>query len=80
MSGNLPARLSANAGDYLCNYLYWHALEAAKRPGGPIRAVFIHVPPVAAAKDTRTTRTMSNLVVAAEGVANALIKATRPRR
>jgi pyroglutamyl-peptidase len=39
-------RLSRDAGRYLCNYVYWRALEAAAQPDGPRRAVFIHVPPV----------------------------------
>ncbi len=38
--------LSRDAGTYLCNYVYWRALEAAARPGGPRLAVFIHVPRV----------------------------------
>jgi pyroglutamyl-peptidase len=36
--------LSRDAGNYLCNYAYWRALEAAAQPGGPHRAVFVHVP------------------------------------
>ncbi len=43
----VTTRLSRDAGKYLCNYIYWRALEAAARPGGPGRVVFIHVPPVA---------------------------------
>jgi len=42
------AALSRNAGNYLCNYVYWRALEAAAQPGGPRLAVFVHVPSVAA--------------------------------
>jgi pyroglutamyl-peptidase len=38
--------LSHDAGSYLCNYVYWRALEAAARPGGPRLAVFVHVPSV----------------------------------
>jgi pyroglutamyl-peptidase len=76
-SGTLPARLSVNAGDYLCNYLYWHALESVGSSGGPSRAVFIHVPPLDAGKVPRSKRTMDNLVVAAAAIAEALIK---PRR
>jgi len=38
--------LSRDAGAYLCNYVYWRALEAAAKPGGPRLAVFIHVPRV----------------------------------
>jgi pyroglutamyl-peptidase len=36
--------LSRDAGTYLCNYVYWRALEAAAAPAGPRRAVFVHVP------------------------------------
>jgi pyroglutamyl-peptidase len=38
--------LSRDAGNYLCNYVYWRALEAAAAPDGPRRAVFVHVPRV----------------------------------
>ena len=37
---------SRDAGNYLCNYVYWRALEAAAEPGGPRLAVFVHVPRV----------------------------------
>ena len=36
----VPARLSRDAGRYLCNYLCWRATEA----GGPTLAAFVHVP------------------------------------
>jgi pyroglutamyl-peptidase len=39
----VPARLSHNAGAYLCNYVYWRALELTA--GQPL-VQFIHVPPV----------------------------------
>ena len=42
----VPAALSHDAGGYLCNYLCWQAVEAARRPSGPRLAVFIHVPPL----------------------------------
>ena len=38
--------LSRDAGNYLCNYVYWRALEAAAKDG-PRRVVFVHVPRVA---------------------------------
>src|SRR6266851_2794633 len=41
---------SRNAGTYLCNYVYWRALEATARPDGPGMVVFIHVPPTRLAK------------------------------
>ena len=43
-SDGLPARLSQNAGDYLCNYLYWRVLAAAEQGKCPKKAVFVHVP------------------------------------
>lgn len=43
---HVPTRFSRDAGKYLCNYIYWRALEAAAQPDGPRRAVFVHVPPV----------------------------------
>ena len=42
----LVAVRSRNAGGYLCNYAYWHALEGGRRPGGPA-VIFVHVPAVA---------------------------------
>lgn len=78
-SGALPARLSVNAGDYLCNYVYWRALEAAKHRG-PKRAVFIHVPLVDEPEKPGSKHTLGNLVVAAEAIAHTLIDAARPRR
>lgn len=43
----VDAKLSRDAGSYLCNYLCWRALEAARTGTGPRLAAFIHVPPVA---------------------------------
>lgn len=42
--GRIPARLSRDAGRYLCNYLYWRGLESAAQPGGPKLVAFIHIP------------------------------------
>ena len=39
-----PTRLSRDAGRYLCNYVYWRALEASRC--GTL-AQFVHIPPVA---------------------------------
>jgi pyroglutamyl-peptidase len=43
-AAGLPARVSANAGDYVCNHLFYGALSALieKAPGTP--AVFVHLP------------------------------------
>jgi pyroglutamyl-peptidase len=40
----VPAAISSDAGDYLCNYLCWRAALAARQPGGPRLTAFIHVP------------------------------------
>lgn len=39
----LDARPSPSAGEYLCNFSYWLALEAVAQ-GGTKRALFVHVP------------------------------------
>lgn len=39
----LHARLSDSAGQYLCNFSYWHALEAVEQRLTR-RALFVHVP------------------------------------
>jgi len=41
---DFPARLSRDAGRYLCNYAYWRALERA-RDGRPL-VQFLHIPPI----------------------------------
>jgi pyroglutamyl-peptidase len=38
----VPARLSRDAGTYLCNYAYWRALAAA--PDGRPLVLFVHIP------------------------------------
>jgi pyroglutamyl-peptidase len=40
----VPAAISKDAGDYLCNYLCWHAALAGRERRGPRLAAFIHVP------------------------------------
>lgn len=45
-TAGIAAAPSRNAGAYLCNYVYWRALEAAARPDGPSLVIFIHVPPI----------------------------------
>jgi pyroglutamyl-peptidase len=85
-SAGVAAR-SRNAGTYLCNYVYWCALEAAARPNGPALVIFIHVPPVISKKrprrlrkPKRRTATLGDLVRAGEAVVvamNTLAAATR---
>ena len=62
----LATRLSLDAGDYLCNYVYWYALEAASRPGTLVQ--FIHVPAIMSGP---------TLLRAAEAILRTLIAARR---
>lgn len=64
-SQGLPARLSLNAGDYLCNYLYWRAL--ATKQNRPRRIAFVHVPQVS----ERFTK--AKLVEATEAITHAFL-------
>lgn len=47
----VPARLSRDAGTYLCNYAYWRALALA--PEGRPLVVFVHIPIVRTAARPR---------------------------
>ena len=42
----VPARVSRDAGAYLCNYLCWRASEACTGADAPRLVTFVHVPPV----------------------------------
>jgi pyroglutamyl-peptidase len=70
----LPARLSRNAGDYLCNYALWHATRAAAEPHGPKLAAFIHVPPLS------SRMTQDSLLTAGEAVLKAAVSVLRRKR
>jgi pyroglutamyl-peptidase len=76
---------SRNAGSYLCNYIYWRALESARAPGGPRLIAFVHVPPVRhKARPTSAKRRrvygMSDLVRASEAILIAMAALARTRR
>jgi pyroglutamyl-peptidase len=75
----LPARLSRDAGAYLCNYAYWRALRHA-RDGRPL-VQFVHIPWISAtprrATSLRSLPTLSRLVAAGENLLIALIAAGR---
>jgi pyroglutamyl-peptidase len=76
----VPAVPSHDAGNYLCNYLAWRGAEAARRPGGPRLAAFIHVPPVARKPRRRGRKpllTPAQLTRAGERLLRALAAAAR---
>jgi len=75
----LPARLSRDAGAYLCNYAYWRALQCAR--GGRPLVQFVHIPWVDAksrrASSPRSALSLSRLVAGAENLLIALVAASR---
>ncbi len=77
----VDARLSRNAGGYVCNYVYWRALAAAECNGWPRLAVFVHVPGLgripARNRTIRRRYALADLVRAGEAMAIAVIAATR---
>jgi len=74
--GRFPARLSRDAGTYLCNYVYWQALQRTGK-GRPL-VQFVHIPPLQlAARRSRKRPSFAQLVNAAESILVALIAASR---
>ncbi len=76
----VPARLSRDAGRYLCNYAYWRALESAR--GGRPLVQFVHIPPVSLKPRARRQNghrgsSLAALVRAGETLLIALVAASR---
>ena len=74
-----PARLSRDAGRYLCNYLYWRGLEQTR--GGRPLVQFVHIPPLNKSRPRRQTKkplpTFAALLQTAEALLVALVAASR---
>jgi pyroglutamyl-peptidase len=70
----VAARLSRNAGDYLCNYTLWHATRRTGGPDGLEISAFIHVPPLS------KRMTPDILLAAGEAVLQATIATLRRKR
>jgi pyroglutamyl-peptidase len=67
--------LSRDAGTYLCNYVYWRAIEAAAQPAWPRRVVFVHVPRVGRGFHGRSGRfvfTLNQLARVGEAIVMAI--------
>jgi pyroglutamyl-peptidase len=76
---------SRNAGSYLCNYIYWRALESAQVAGGPRLIAFVHVPPVRrkarpASTKRRHRYRLGDLVRASEAILVAMAALARTQR
>jgi pyroglutamyl-peptidase len=79
----VPARLSRDAGRYLCNYAYWCALTHA--PGGRPLVQFVHIPPLARnsrphRRGARRAPSLAQLVRATERLLIALAAASKHER
>ncbi len=72
------SRLSRDAGSYLCNYVYWRALE--RMDGRKPLVQFVHIPPVSNKPRRRGIRrapSLAQLINGAEAVLIALLTASR---
>ena len=80
----IKTMLSRDAGRYLCNYVYWRAVEAAEKPDGPRLVVFVHVPNVRTNQRRRGTRrpvpSVADLARVVEAIAAAAVIALRADR
>lgn len=70
----VAARLSRDAGRYLCNALFWRGLEAAAQRGGPPIVAFVHVPKLGGRVN------FAGLTRAGEAIAVAILSAARRSR
>jgi pyroglutamyl-peptidase len=75
-AAGVPTALSHDAGRYLCNYLCWRAVEAA-RDGGPRLVAFIHVPSLrrAPVHSNRSALTLDDLTQAGEAILRTALAA-----
>jgi pyroglutamyl-peptidase len=76
------ARLSTDAGRYLCNYLCWHATEAASSKNGPKLAAFVHVPLVPEKPVKKTSKkkfTLDDLARAGEAALRLIVATVKPK-
>lgn len=80
-TAKFPSRLSRDAGRYLCNYLYWRALERAGAGNGNPLVQFVHIPPIASKprhkSATKSRPTLAQLLATAEALLIALVIASR---
>jgi pyroglutamyl-peptidase len=65
-----PAECSSDAGRYLCNGVYFHALKLAAKAARPTDCVFVHLPQVGNAKsaDSEDRWSLADLLGATEAV------------
>jgi len=76
----VPARMSRDAGRYLCNYIYWRALERAPKSRPLVQ--FVHIPTVSLKPRRkrhggRPALSIADLIPAGESLLIALVAASR---
>ena len=80
-ASRVPVKLSRDAGRYLCNYVYWRALERA--PGGRPLVQFVHIPAVPKGPSRKRVQTrrrppsLGQLVATAEMLLVELVAASK---
>jgi pyroglutamyl-peptidase len=81
-TAGVDARLSRDAGTYICNYVYWRALEAAGKGHAPELVVFVHVPNLRSRKRRKSPLRLPPLNRLVHAAATMLIaaRAYRPAR
>lgn len=72
-------RLSRDAGRYLCNYLSWRSIEAARAQDGPKLAAFVHVP-LTATDPTSQRMRVDELTDAGEAILLEMVRLARAAR
>ena len=79
LAGAAGTRLSRDAGRYLCNYVYWRALEQVR--GTRPLVQFVHIPPVGTKprprRRSKQPPTLGQFLKPAEALLIALIAASR---
>ena len=83
-TAGVPAKLSRDAGRYLCNYLSWRALEASAGCGNLPISAFIHIPlvprPSAGAHRKANGMTSAELAQAGHNILMAMVPLARRAR
>jgi pyroglutamyl-peptidase len=74
-ASGFAAEISRNAGDYLCNYLCWHASRITASSRAARLVAFVHVPQVwpirLRSRRRNFPNTLGDLIAAAESILNA---------
>jgi pyroglutamyl-peptidase len=63
-----PARVSTNAGNFVCNHLYFGALQHLSRLGRATRAIFLHLPATPEQTPPRASKTRLSASAAADAL------------